>query len=151
MEKENKRIVEINGVKLEVDLRDAKVVDNYQIGQNVRVLVKEYGDKYAVHPGVIVAFDDFENLPTITCAYMEIKYGGSDIKFVHINSEIKDVEIAPAYELEDLRFKKADVIKSFKDEIVKKQEEIKDVERKIAYFESCFEQYFKDSVLAETA
>ena len=29
MENENKRIIEVNGVKMEIDLRQAKVIDNY--------------------------------------------------------------------------------------------------------------------------
>lgn len=144
MEKdENKRIIDINGVKLEVDLRDAKVIDNYKVGQNVRVLTKEYGDKYKVNPGVIVGFDDFEQLPTITVAYIEISYSGADVKFLYINSEIKDAEIAPAYEIEDLRFKKSDVISKFETEISKRQEEIKDIERKKEYFLKCFDDYFR--------
>ncbi len=140
---ENKRIVEINGVKLEVDMRDAKTIDSYQVGQNVRVLVKEYGDKYKVHAGVIIGFDEFENLPTISVAYLEIGYDGVEVKFVYINSEIKDVEIAPAYDLEDIRFKKSDVLEKFHKQIEKRKEDIKDIERKRTYFEKCFEDYFR--------
>lgn len=39
---ESKRIIEINGVKLDVDLSQCKVVENYKVGDAVKVLVKEY-------------------------------------------------------------------------------------------------------------
>ena len=38
---EEKRIVEIDGVKIEVDLRTAKRVDSYKVGDNVKILEKE--------------------------------------------------------------------------------------------------------------
>jgi hypothetical protein len=34
---ENKRIVEIDGVKIEVDLRSAKRIDTFRVGDNVKV------------------------------------------------------------------------------------------------------------------
>ena len=43
-EKEYMKTIEINGVKLEIDLRTAKRVDTFKIGDNVKVLKKEYGD-----------------------------------------------------------------------------------------------------------
>ena len=39
MENENKRIIEVNGVKMEIDLRQAKVIDNYKVGDYVKVKV----------------------------------------------------------------------------------------------------------------
>ena len=35
---EEKRIVEIDGVKIEVDLRTAKRIDTFAVGDNVKVL-----------------------------------------------------------------------------------------------------------------
>ena len=40
MSDEQKRIVEIGGVKIEVDLRTAKRVDSYRVGDPVKVLTK---------------------------------------------------------------------------------------------------------------
>lgn len=39
---EERRIVEINGVKIEVDMRTAKRVDSFRVGDNVKVLDKDY-------------------------------------------------------------------------------------------------------------
>lgn len=97
---ENKTIIEINGIKMEVDLRQAKVIENYKIGDNVRLLVKEY-DGYKVFPAVIVSFDAFTKLPTIVVAYLEMGYQTADLKFAYINSESAKTE-GGKYELAPL-------------------------------------------------
>ena len=68
---DNKRVVEIGGVKLEVDLRHARVIENFKIGDTVKVLLKKYGDSYESHLGVIVGFDNFKERPTIVIAHVE--------------------------------------------------------------------------------
>jgi hypothetical protein len=75
-----KRVVEINGVKVEVDLREAVAVETMRVGDAVRVLVKNYGGTYAAHDGVVIGFDQFKNLPTITVAYAEIGYSNADVR-----------------------------------------------------------------------
>ncbi len=141
----NKTIIEINGVKLEVDLRTAKVIENYQIGDNVRLLVREYDSKFKTCPAVIVSFDNFKNRPTIVVAYLEIGYATAEIKFAYINNDSKDqFEIAPANYIDETRFKKSDVLAKMNDEINKKEQEIEDIKRKRAYFEDNFKAYFKD-------
>ena len=52
---ENKRIIEINGIKLEVDLTTAKRIDEFKVGDNVKVLRKSYNDTFEVLAGVILA------------------------------------------------------------------------------------------------
>ena len=39
---EEKRIIDINGMKMEVDLRTAKRIDTFKVGDNVKVLATEY-------------------------------------------------------------------------------------------------------------
>lgn len=142
---DHKRIVEIDGVKIEVDLRTAKKIEHYRVGDNVRVLVPEYGKNFKVHPGVIVGFDDFEKLPTITIAYLEIGYKTAEIKFSYLNGNESDdkIEIAPAFDIEDLHFHKSDVVTVINKEIEGKKEEIRDMERKLVYFENHFQKYFQ--------
>lgn len=43
-------IIEINGVKLEIDLRHAKRIDNLRVGDTVKVLRKRYDDSYESFP-----------------------------------------------------------------------------------------------------
>jgi hypothetical protein len=140
---EYKRIVEINGVKIEVDLRTAKRVDNFKVGDHVKVLIKEYSS-YKSNLGVIIGFDEFKNLPSIVVAYLNISYSCVEIKFLTINSETKDVEIAPCQD-QDLVFEKADILGNFDREIEKKREEIRDIERKKNYFLHHYSKYF-DSI-----
>jgi hypothetical protein len=137
--------VEINVVRLEVDLRTARRVENYRIGDRVKVLVKEYSS-YKPTPGVIVAFDMFEKMPTITVAYLDISYSGADIKFAYISggdTDKEQPEIAPYND--DIKVDKANVIASLDKEIYKKQTEIEDLEAKKNYFEKNFQKYFEDT------
>src|SRR5690606_28503543 len=69
-----KTIIEVNGVKLEVDLRTAKRVDELRVGDRVKVLTKDYRGEYEVHAGTIVGFEPFENLPTVIVAYLKRDY-----------------------------------------------------------------------------
>ena len=144
----NKRVVEINGVKLEIDLRTAKRVDQYKVGDNVKVLIPSYGSNYKVHPGVIVGFDDFKSLPTVTIAYLIVEYNSAEIKFAYLNQSenSEKIEIAPAEDVHELHFEKADVISKLDRMIEAKQEEEKDLQRKKAYFNTYFGKYFESPV-----
>ena len=133
--------VEINGVKLEVDMRTARKIENYKIGDRVKVLVKSY-QTYKPHPGVIVAFDLFENLPTITVAYVDVTYSKAEINFAYINANDTDTEIAPYND--DILVDKAQVTDLIDREIAKNLEAVEDLKRKKAYFDKNFALYFAD-------
>ena len=136
------RVVEINGLKIEVDLRTAKVVEQYKVGDGVKVLVKEYSG-YKTHSGVIVRFDMFQNLPTISVAYIEEGYSDSTVKFVGINSETKDTKLAPLQEYER-QFDYNKSVLSFERAIDKKQLEIDDISQKKKWFVDSYGKYFSD-------
>jgi hypothetical protein len=70
---ETNKIIEINGVKFEVDGRTATLrqIDTIRIGARVKVLKKKYGDDYEVHHGVVVGFEPFKEAPTFIIAYIE--------------------------------------------------------------------------------
>jgi hypothetical protein len=92
---QNTRTIEINGVKMEIDLRHAKVarIDTLKIGTKVKILQKEYSN-YAVRHGVVVGFEPFEKLPTIRMAWVDPNsYSSDPMKFISFNSETKDTEI----------------------------------------------------------
>lgn len=143
---ETTKIIEINGIKMEVDLRQARVIENYKVGDNIRILKKEYSDKYKVYQGVIIGFDEFQKLPAVEIAYLEISYSDVKIHFIAFNEQTDEIEIAPAGNVNDLRFKKSDVISSMNAEIEKLKEQIKDIERKRLYFEENFSKYFKEEI-----
>lgn len=80
------QIVEINGVKLEVDMRTAKRVDTFRVGTRVKLLIKNsYRSEPTIHSGVIIGFEDFKSAPTIVVAYMESAYS-AEIKIANINA-----------------------------------------------------------------
>jgi hypothetical protein len=139
---ENKRIIEINGVKMEVDLRDAKVVENYKVGDNVKVLIKTYGDKFESHIGTIIAFDAYEQTPTIVIAYLKVDYSSVEIKFVHFNRTTNEVELTPLNNW-DMPLKKQDIIDQFNKEEEKKKQELQEIQKKRRVFEEMFGKYFE--------
>jgi len=138
---ENKRIIEINGVKLEVDLRDCKVVDNFRVGDNVKLLTKKYGDTFEDHAGVIVGFDEFRERPTIIVAYLEVSYSEASIQFAYINKDSKDIEMVKANE-NDIPFNKSRVLDMLDKGIAVKERELDDAKHKKAHFLEWFGRYF---------
>ena len=136
------RIVQIGGVKLEVDLREAKVIESYKIGDTVKVLVKEYSS-IEVYPGVIVSFDDFPALPTITVAYLKSEYNSASVEFAHLNEQSAEkYQIAPLSKLDRMNEKSA-VLEHLDRKIVSARETTRDLETKKQYFLAHFEQYFQ--------
>lgn len=139
---ENKKIIEINGVKIEVDLRTAKRIDEFKVGDSVKVLQKNESD-YTVSAGVIIDFVMFKELPTIQIAIFKNDYWGHNISFINFNSQTKDIEIAAVSEHE-LVLEKDRVIDKINREIEKKQSEINELQTKKDYFVKHFKKYFKE-------
>lgn len=139
-----KQIIEINGVKLEVDLSEAKVITNYKVGDCVKVLKKKYSD-YESMPGVLVGFDAFEKLPTLIIAYLENQ---AEIKFVYFNAESEDLEICPM-NVKDLPFAKARVLELMDRNITKAEESLTDLRLKKQFFLDEFGKYFEAAKFAD--
>ncbi len=138
---ENKRIIEINGIKLEVDLSTAKKIDEFKVGDNVKVLRKDYSDNYDVLAGVIVEFVNFKEMPTMIIAVFKQDYSGTRLDFINFNAETKNVEITPCCEHE-LKLEKCRVVDKFNQEIEKKRSEMEELINKRDYFEKYFAKYF---------
>ena len=139
----SKQVVEINGTKFEVDLSTATKVEEFKVGDRVKVLEKKYSDSYKIHAGVIIGFDWFETHPTITIAYLDISYSAAEIKFLYYNDATKDIEISHSNN-EELFIEPADVIKKLDKEVTEKQNEIRDIQQKKEYFIKNFGEYFKE-------
>jgi hypothetical protein len=135
MTDENVRTIEINGAKFEVDLRTAKRVDTYKVGDKVKLLTKKYSysSEYASFPGVIVGIDAFKNLPTLVIAYVHDILTDPKVEFAYINSQSKDLEIAPMTE-DFLVPTQQTILESFGRAIEKKHAEIADLAGKRDYF-----------------
>jgi ribosomal protein L19 len=137
---EHMRIVEINGIKLEIDTRLAKKIEEYRVGDNVKVLVKVYSS-YKACAGVIVGFDEFPSLPTITICYIIGDYT-PEIKFAYINSESKDIEICPLGDVEKiLDFDRASEL--LNKEIFRLEKEIYELKAKKKFFTEKYNTHFE--------
>lgn len=137
------RIIEINGIKLEVDERTARTIESYRVGDKLKVLVKGYSDTYTIYHGVIVGFADFSALPTIEIMYIDGDRWASDVfKFVSLNANTKGVEICPLNEAEAVLDKDA-IIKKLDDAIKTKEREAEDIRAKRDYFVARFAQAFE--------
>lgn len=143
MSNENMQTIEINGIKMEVDLRYAKRIDTIRVGDKVKLLAKsDYGEPKVV-PGVVVGFEPFETLPTIIVTYLEISYSGVELKFAYVNDKSrKNWEIVPSID-DEMPVDKADVLEGFRKERAKLQNSIEELDRKEAYFLRHFQKYFE--------
>lgn len=125
---DNTKIIEINGVKLEVDLRHARCIDQFRIGDNVKVLDNRY-DRNEVHPGVITDFANFKELPTLIVAmYKTSSYYGGDptIEFIYYNTETEGIDIVGVSSQETI-VSKDSVVQKFDDEIAKQRDKLNDL------------------------
>lgn len=139
-----KHTFEINGVKMEVDLRHAKRIDTMRVGDRVKVLSKLYGGEYKVSPGTIIGFEPFKELPTIVVAYLDVSYAEATVKFLYFNAASKDVEIVVAVDDDTLDVNKAGVLAHMDRAIQRKQDEVEDLKLKRAFFLANFRAYWPE-------
>jgi hypothetical protein len=150
MSEENKRIVEIDGVKLEIDLRTAKVVDRYRIGDPVRVLHPGTGYGTGIKAGVIIGFCEFDKNPAIEILELDADYSGINFKLITIVSGQENaVQIAP-YDRYSGLFSQTDIVTRFDREIQKKEIELADLKLKKEYFINDFMKAFKQIGVSAT-
>lgn len=137
------RIIEINGIKLEIDERTATTIEQYRVGDKLRVLVKGYGETYNIYPGVIIGFADFAALPSIEIMYMDGGSWSSDVfKFVCLNAKTENIEICPYNELE-CRLDKDSVIEKIDRAITKQKNDLEELQAKRQYFIERFAKAFE--------
>jgi len=144
MEKQT-TIIEINGVKLEVDLRHAKRVDNLKIGDRVKCLVKSSYSGMSTHAGVVVGFEPFPSLPSIVVAYLDTGYASGTLKFQTFNTETKDFEVIADLDNNALEVDRGHIIAQFDRDAAKKQQELEEIEAKRAFFIAHFGRYFEQA------
>lgn len=138
--------IEINGIKMEVDLRHARRVETFRIGTRVKLLRRK-GPYTAekVFPGVIVGFEPFPDRPTILVAYLDTDYGSTKVELAHINDvEEADTkwQMVPAVD-DELPFDKAHVVAHLDSVVLKAQADLEDAMRKRDYFLAHFGRWFE--------
>lgn len=140
------QVIEINGVKLEVDMRHARRIDTLRVGSRVKVLVKLY-DGFKVYPGVVVGFDAFDKLPTINVAYITGAYNAA-LTFLGINANTKDTEIVAATDDDHLELSRDDVLSQFDRAITAEELKLAELRQTREFFLRRFGEYFKETVTA---
>ena len=147
MNQETHQVIEINGVKMEVDMRHARRVDHFRIGDACKLLLT--GSNYSnpeVVAGVIVDFESFKSLPTIVVAYVKSGYGSTGLDFAYVNEKSADkYELVASSSDSQLAVNKAEVLQVFEREEAKLQAQIDEVRSKRRYFMERFGAYFSSS------
>lgn len=142
------QVIEINGVKLEVDMRYAKRIEELRIGSRVKVLDGTgYGDA-TVHPGIVVGFEPFATLPTIIVAYVKSDYNDVGLKTISYNAKSQKIEIVASVD-DDFSVSKTEVLGWFNRERQKLTEKLAEIEAKEQFFLDRFKAYWRDEPLAD--
>jgi hypothetical protein len=142
--KEHNTIIEINGVKMQVDLRCAKRIEEIHVGSRVKVLKKKtYGDQYEVKHGVVIGFEPFEKLPTIIIAVANVDYSEAKVEFLYYNSKTEDTEVVVAMDDDLAAIDKVDFVKKIDTDVAKKELEIRELQDRKQYFLSKFKCYWE--------
>lgn len=139
---DNMTVIEINGVKMEVDLRSATRVDTVKVGTHVKVLVKDSYGEPKVRPGVVVGFEPFETLPTIIVCYIDITWDSAKLEFAAINDKTKDKYEMVVSVDDDISFTKQDVLTKIERERQSLRDKLAELDRKERYFLEHFNKYF---------
>ena len=123
----NKRIVEVNGVKIEVDMRYARRIDEFKVGDTVKVLDRR-NDRNDLRSGVITDFAEFKDLPTIMVAvYKPSDYWSApSIEFIPYNANTEGIGIV-AVSQEEIMVSKDTIVDNFNDQIERKRNEMNDL------------------------
>jgi hypothetical protein len=141
-----KRIIEINGIKMEVDLRNAKRIDTFKVGDPVKVLDVSNSSYPTIKAGVIVGFAEFQSMPAIEVMVLTNGYQNVDFNFLTITNEEKTKYEIVHYNNYEKIFTKSNVVDNFQREIDKKKIEIEELERKKKYFVDDFQKAFEQIV-----
>ena len=137
----SKQIIEINGVKMEIDTRSAVRLDTFSIGTRVKVLTKTYSG-YQVRHGIVIGFEPFKQLPTIIVAVAALTYGEAKVEFLYFNAETKETELVVALDDDAADLDKNAFVKQVDYEIDKKRAEIRQLEERRAYFLDKFKSFW---------
>ena len=141
MTDEHMKIIEVGGVKMEVDMRHVRQVNTFHVGDTVKVLIKSYSDSFKMRKGVIIDFAFFEKLPTIVVAYIEGDYDG-ELKTVHVNAQSKDTEIAHCT-ADELSIDKDAMLEKMDRALAKAENEAETVRTHRAIFLNRFGKFFE--------
>jgi hypothetical protein len=147
---DTKQIIEVNGVKMEIDTRYAKRIEELRIGSRVKVLDNSGYGGAKVHAGIIVGFEPFPSLPTIIVAYIEAAYNEAGLKTLSYNTGTEKFEIVASLD-DDFSVSKKEVLGWFERERKKHGDALAELAAKERFFLDRFKAYWVDEPLAPVA
>lgn len=136
-----KTIIEVNGVRLEVDMRYARRIEEIRIGSPVKLLYKGGYSGPKVYPGIVIGFEPFRDLPTILVAYIEDDFSKAEVKIASINAKNEQFDMVAAVD-PDFAVDRMAIIKRFDRQIELKRREIETIEEQRNYFETNFRAFW---------
>lgn len=145
---DTKQLIEINGVKMEIDTRYARRVEELRVGSRVKVLIQGYGDDWSAYSGIVVGFEPFPERPTIIVAYVKSSFSEVGLEIAHYHKDSKKLQIVAALD-DDFSVSRAEVLGWFDREVHKAEEKIKEVEAKRQFFLDRFQAYWIDQPISE--
>lgn len=145
---DTKQIIEVNGVKLEVDLRTARRIEELRVGSRVKVLDSTGYGGAQVYPGVIVGFEPFASLPTIIIAYVKSDYSSVGLHTISYNAKSEKIEIVASID-DDFSVSKKEVLGWFDREEKKHRDGLSEIAAKREFFLDRFKAYWRDEPLAD--
>jgi len=135
------RIIEINGIKFEVDERTATLrqLSTIAIGAKVKVLKDE-----KVYYGTVIGFEPFPENPVVIIAYIDTGYYSStiELKFLYYSSKSKE-QIVVSSEDDDAGIERDDIVQRLDRAISGKEKEIEELQDKKRYFLTKFKTYWE--------
>lgn len=145
---DTKQIIEVAGVKLEIDTRYARRIEELRIGSRVKVLDSRGYGAPAVYPGVVVGFEPFPTKPTIIIAYVKASYTDVGLETISFNADTEKVEIVASID-DDFSVSKSEVLGWFRRERQKLDEKRIEIDAKEEFFLERFKAFWKDEPLAD--
>ena len=142
---DGKQIIEINGVKLEVDMRYARRIEELRVGSRVKVLKKGFGDSWDAFSGVVVGFEPFPERPTIIIAYVKSSYSECALELAHFHKDSKDLQIVAALD-DDFSVSRKEVLGWFDREQQKLDEKRREIDAKRQFFLDRFQAYWTEDL-----
>lgn len=138
------KVIEINGLQIEVDGSAEVTAGPFKIGDPVKVLHKgSTNTEPKIMPGVIIGFGGFLTLPSIEVMVLGEEYTWPAFRFIVINEKTKDFEIVRCTRYEQV-LGCSKIVERLERDIAKRELELLDLKNKKIFFASNFQKAFEE-------
>lgn len=138
------RVIEINGLQIEVDGSTDVAEGPFKIGDPVKVLHKGLANtEPKIMPGVIIGYGGFLTLPSIEVMVLGEEYTWSAFRFIVINEQVRDFEIVRCNRYEQV-FGCSKIVERLDRDIARRELELLDLKNKKFFFAKNFQKAFAE-------